>query len=125
MLLQRHERFLSEREDKVSEEVSHLRKVQKCVTLAIFISAFGFSLRRPLTLNAMQYVIKNGALRNILCITAWKYGKKYFKRLDYLDNLTLSKSISINIRVKYMSRSSAKHKQVIINCAIHVLEDCK
>lgn len=123
MLLKRQERFLSVREDKVSEEVSHLRKVQKCVTLAI--SAFGFSLRRPLTLNAMQYVIKNGALRNILCITAWKYGKKYFQRLDYLDNLTLSKSISINIRVKYMSRSSAKHKQVIINCAIHVLEDCK
>lgn len=54
----------------MSEEVSHLRKVQKCVTLALFISVFGFSLRRPLTLNAMQYVIKNGALRNILCIAA-------------------------------------------------------
>lgn len=54
-----------------------------------------------------------------------KIWKKVFKRLKYLDNLTLSKSILINISVKYMSHSSVKHKQVVINSAIHILEDCK
>lgn len=43
--------FLSVRGDKVNEEVSHLRKVHYCVSLAIFVSVFGFSLRRPLKMN--------------------------------------------------------------------------
>lgn len=56
------------------------------------------------------------------CMKIWG---KNFKRLDYLDNLTLSKSILINISVKYMTHSSVKHNQVIIHSAIHILEDGK
>lgn len=64
---------------------------------------------------------RNGAFSVYSCMKIWK---KNFK-VDYLDNPTLSKSILINTSVKSMSHGSAKHKQVIIDSASHILEDCK
>lgn len=75
-------------------------------------------------MNTVPHAMKK-MLWQIFCVYLHENMEKKIKKKkkDCLDNLTLSKSILINVSVKYMLCSSVKHNQVIVNSTIHILED--